>query len=115
MNIKFIKYDGIKGYSRLMYNDVEDADKIHIEVAYNGKDIKALLEYLFNLEERIDKAIEYIKEHTNNGMFELRSDTGELNYLLRILEDKEIEEIPQFEGTLKELDNLSIIGDKQDE
>lgn len=62
MNIKFIEYNGIKGYSRIMYNDVKDADKYKIEVAYNGKDIKALLEYLFEQEQKIDKAIEYINK-----------------------------------------------------
>ena len=61
MNIKFIEYDGIKGYSRVMYNDVKDVDKYKIEVWYDGKDIKALLEYLFEQENKIDKAIEYIK------------------------------------------------------
>ena len=45
-----------------MYNDVKDADKYKIEVTYDGKDIKALLEYLFELEERINKAIEYTKQ-----------------------------------------------------
>ena len=50
MNIKFIEYDGISGYARVMYNDVKEADKYHTEVTYEGKDIKALLEYLFELE-----------------------------------------------------------------
>lgn len=38
---------------------------------------------------RINKAIEYINKTTNNTMFELRSDTGELNYLMRILKGEE--------------------------
>lgn len=63
MKINFVKYDGISGYARVMYNDVKDSDINRIEVAYSGKDIKALLEYLFSLEEKINKAIEYIKEH----------------------------------------------------
>ena len=62
MNIKFVEYNGIKGYSRVMYNDVKDSDKYYIEIVYSGKDIKALLEYLFSLESKIDNAIEYIKE-----------------------------------------------------
>jgi cell division septum initiation protein DivIVA len=43
------------------------------------------------LQDRIDKAIEYIKEHTNNGMFELRTDTGEIEELLNILQGVENE------------------------
>lgn len=79
MNIKFIEYDGIKGYSRVMYNDVKDADKYNIEVAYNGKDIKALLEYLFEQEEKIEKAIEYIKScEWSNGI------DNEMQYSLHI-------------------------------
>ena len=86
MNIKFIEYEGIKGYTRVMYNDVKDADKENcfVDVAYSGKDIKAVLEYLFSLEnkveeletkntqvlevaqdrfDRIQKAIEYIEKN----------------------------------------------------
>lgn len=44
-------------------------------------------------EEKIknNNAIEYINKHTNNGMFELRSDTNEIEELLDILkgDDKE--------------------------
>lgn len=44
-------------------------------------------------EEKIknNNAIEYINKHTNNGMFELRSDTNEIEELLNILkgDDKE--------------------------
>lgn len=68
MNIQFIEYNGISGYARVMYNDVKDADKYHIEVAYEGKDIKALLEYLFELEEenkRLNNNIEEIKDYIN--------------------------------------------------
>lgn len=38
-----------------------------------------------------NNAIEYINKHTNNGMFELRSDTNEIEELLNILkgDDKE--------------------------
>lgn len=38
-----------------------------------------------------NKAIEYINKHTDNGMFELRSDTNEIEELLYILkgDDKE--------------------------
>lgn len=62
MKVNFIEFDGIKEYARVMYNDVKEADKKRIEVMYNGQDIKDLLEYLFDLEQKIDEAIEYIKE-----------------------------------------------------
>ena len=53
---------------------------------------------------RIDKAI----EHCKSNMF---VDSQFIYELLEILGDKEIEEIPQFKGTLEELDNLTL-GDK---
>lgn len=60
MEIKFINFNGIEQYARVMYNDVKDSDKYKIEVAYSGKDIKALLEYLFKLEEENNKQKEVI-------------------------------------------------------
>lgn len=70
MKIKFINFNGIKQYARVMYNDVKDSDKYKIEVAYNGKDIKTLLEYLFKLEkenkkqkEILDKIKEIFKDY----------------------------------------------------
>lgn len=40
-------------------------------------------------EEKIknNNAIEYINKHTNNGMFELRSDTNEIEELINILKE----------------------------
>ena len=55
MSIKIIEYNGISGYARVMYDDVKEADKYHTEVAYDGKDVKALLEYLFELEQEIER------------------------------------------------------------
>ena len=99
MEVKFVKYNGIKGYSRVMYNDVKDADKYKIEVAYDGKDIKALLEYLFELEDKIDKAIEWVHKHISKynckGITRITIiDWDELsnpNDLLEILGDEENE------------------------
>lgn len=92
MNIKFIEYDGIKGYSRVMYNDVKDADKYRIDVTYDGKDIKALLEYLFEQEQKIDKAIEYIKNEDIDVCTIRYNDIYDTkNELLEILGDKENE------------------------
>lgn len=69
-----------------------------------------LLNMIEDLENRIDKAIEYIKNNTyfkdnvvKTIIFKDFSDK-----LLEILGDKEIEEIPQFKGTLQELDNLKL-------
>jgi len=63
----------------------------------------------------INKAIEYIKDHYNLAtkeegvaFFILRDN------LLEILGDREIEEIPQFKGTLEALDNLTL-GGKENE
>ena len=66
---------------------------------------------LFIRQNKINKAIKYIKENTDNTNF-IEVPSIEL---LEILEDKETEEIPLFEGTLEQLNNLSILGDKQDE
>lgn len=68
MDVKFIEYNGIKGYARVMYNDVKDAsEEVKIEVTYDGKDIKALLEYLFSLENKIDKINEIIDRLNMDG------------------------------------------------
>lgn len=48
--------------------------------------IKTQQEQIKELIAREDKAIEYINKHTNNGMFELRSDTNEIEELLNILQ-----------------------------
>ena len=63
---------------------------------------------IYELQTKIDKAIEYIKENTDNTNF-IEVPSIEL---LEILEDKETEEIPR---TLEQLNNLSIIGDKESE
>ena len=60
--IKFVEFNGIKEYARVMYNDVKDADKYRIEVAYNGRDVKDLLEYLFELEQKLQQKENIIKE-----------------------------------------------------
>lgn len=62
------------------------------------------------LQQRIDKAIEYIKPYRvidkNIGWLEFTLENK--MELLEILEGKVIEEIPQFKGTLEELDNLTL-------
>jgi hypothetical protein len=76
MKVEFINFNGIKEYARVMYNDVKDADKYRIDVAYNGKDIKALLEYLFELEKKVEileepkgipEKLEAILEYSKDG------------------------------------------------
>lgn len=54
--------------------------KLHTEKYASEMEDKYILEKNKN-----DKAIEYINKHTNNGMFELRSDTNEIEELLNIL------------------------------
>ena len=69
------------------------------------------------LQQRIDKAIEYIKNNwyskNTRNIDELHSLGDWRLDLLEILGDKEMEEIPLFEGTLEQLNNLSILGDKE--
>ena len=72
---------------------------------------------------KIEKAIEYIKqrklevdeEELQWVEMKVEEYNTEYNKLLEILGDKEIEEIPLFDGTLEQLNNLSIIGDKDNE
>ena len=67
------------------------------ELAYSSaysEEIKEILDLENKIIKKLeseDKAIEYINKHTNNGMFELRSDTNEIEELLDILKgvDKE--------------------------
>ena len=56
--IKFIEYNGIEGYIELMKHDVEplnNPDCKKIELYYNGKDIKALLDYITNLQNQLEE------------------------------------------------------------
>lgn len=65
-----------------------------------------LQEILNKKEDRIDKTIEYIKENEKeHGSLEENE-----KIILDILRGKDIKEIPQFEGTLEQLDRLSIRG-----
>lgn len=61
-----------------------------------------------NLQTKINKAIEIL--HDDNYCH-----IEKLQKINEILGDKEIEEIPLFDGTLEQLNNLSIIGDKDNE
>ena len=61
----------------LLYKKLDAQDKIIDEQALE----------ISQLKEQKKQAINYIKEHTNNAMFELRSDTGELEELLKLLGD----------------------------
>ena len=88
MKINFINYNGIEQYARVMYNDVKDSDKYKVEVVYNGKDIKALLEYLFSLENKIENAIDFCQRYHSLILEDF--DTYKLlEKLLEILGDKE--------------------------
>lgn len=69
MKIKFTEYNGIEGYIELMKHDVEplnDPECTRLDLCYNGKDIKAVLDYITNLQQtkeildkRIHRAIGY--------------------------------------------------------
>lgn len=51
--IEFIEYNGIEGYIELMKHDIEPLNNPEckkIELYYDGKDIKALLDYITNLQ-----------------------------------------------------------------
>lgn len=72
MKITFNEYNGIEGYIELMKHDVEslnDPECIRLDLCYNGKDIKAVLDYITNLQQRISKAIEYIEKNKQISMF----------------------------------------------
>jgi DNA repair ATPase RecN len=67
---------------------------------------KSLMKQIIEQNKRIDKAIEYINNYMPNYDF----DHYNLEKLLNILKGEDIKEIPQFEGTLEQLDKLSIRG-----
>lgn len=109
------------------YEMIINADKTH-DVNYKEISKELLraykdLEYSYlnlweeekELVEKIDKANEIL----NKGCFEYDncpdSVINEIIELKEILGDKEIEEIPQFKGTLEQLDNLTILGEKENE
>lgn len=70
------------------------------------------LDKIEELQERIDKAIEYIGLNEEDlKLYDIYDVNG--IELLNILRGEDIKEIPQFEGTLEQLDKLSIRGDKE--
>ncbi|MBO7712834.1 MAG: hypothetical protein J6S85_04640 [Methanobrevibacter sp.] len=86
-----------------------------IKVNMNVYDIPIVVEQLKKLEQENKQLKGILQEiyeraiNTNITSLDFR------DYILEILGDKEIEEIPLFEGTLEQLNNLSIIGDKENE
>ena len=66
------------------------------------------------LQTKIDKAIDWCDEIIRT-FCEDDKQVVVAYEIKEILGDKEIEEIPLFEGTLEQLNNLSIIGDKENE
>lgn len=115
MKIDFINYNGIEQYARVMYNDVKDSDKYKVEVAYNGKDIKALLEYLFELEQKNKQLKDKIKKLKDYG-----EAVGERRNQLYDKIDKAIEHIKKYQywngnnyNCLHCEKLLEILGDKE--
>lgn len=115
-NIKFINFNGIQEYARVMYNDVKDADKYRIDVAYNGRDIKDLLEYLFNLEQEIER-LKIIEEKYKDSQLYVKDFKDEIERLQKELDktrlselDKEykLNQVREYAGELRLYDNESI-------
>lgn len=72
--IKFIEYNGIEGYIELMKHDVEplnDPKCKSIGLYYDGKDIKAVLDYIAKLQQELQKANDTIKELRDNKALDL--------------------------------------------
>ena len=105
MKVNFIEFDGIKEYARVMYNDVKEADKKRIEVMYNGQDIKDLLEYLFDLEQRIDKLEEENKE-SEEAVYYWQKQCD----LKQKVIDKAIKHIKNKEKELEEIKGYDLLG-----
>lgn len=64
------------------------------------------------LEEKINEAAEYIinrSEEYKPHFRKIELDTVQCNELLNILEEDKIQEIPQFKGTMEQLDDLCNI------
>ena len=87
--IKFIEYDGIEGYIELMKHDVEplnNPEVKNIDLCYSGKDIKAVLDYITNLQEENERLKrQYAKEEKklfhDNEILQQRIDKA-INYIL---------------------------------
>lgn len=95
--IKFIEYNGIEGYIELMKHDVEPLNNPEckrIELYYDGKDIKAVLDYITNLQELIKKYDSELKHKTKQYEF-LRHNESEEIERLNIIIDKAIEYIKE--------------------
>ena len=104
MNIQEIANEHIREIIKNIFSKLADEEKYVILELNNQLQDKI---------SKIDKAIEYIKkedEWVKNSDYKLLK----IEPLLEILEGKEIKEIPQFKGTLQELDNL-ILGDKEND
>lgn len=83
--------------------------KYNIQQAFNRvQDLKEQIQELFDeyleLKDKIDKVIEFVEKEPIDDEIEYTT------RLLDILRGEDIKEIPQFEGTLEQLDKLSIRG-----
>jgi len=102
--ITFIKYNGIEGYIEVMKHDVEplnDPNSKGIDLLYDGKDIKAVLDYITNLQQ-----IE--QEHKKiNG--ELRKEINKLTAESTEWESKYYETQDNFHNANEEIERLNNI------
>lgn len=109
------EYDSLKDK---VHDQFEEIKELNNSITWWTNRFNAVQRDYENLQERIDKAIDYINKHMRiddeyPDYMEMLIE--ERNELLEILRDKGIEEIPLFDGTLEQLNNLSIIGDKENE
>lgn len=78
---------------------LEYKDNPDVTFDLSQNDVRILLTYIEVLQSKIDKAVEYIDLKSNvNGY--------DKNKLLDILKEDKIQEIPQFKGTMEQLDEL---------
>ena len=102
--IKFIEYNGIEGYIELMKHDVEplnNPEVKNIELYYSGKDIKAVLDYITNLEQE--------NENKDNKILELQQEL--LNKKLNIKDIEYKEKMLYKLRNEKALDKLYCYGE----
>ena len=114
---KLEKYWNKVYYDYLEPEEVEELIDYYNNMEQENKQLKEeknkLRDYIVDQLKEYEKGIEDYKrygiEDYTKGM------TVGFKKCLEILENKKIEEITLFEGTLEQLNNLSITGDKQDE
>lgn len=91
----------------------KEIELLNNKLAAQDKIINTQALEIARLKKEKQQAIKWIKEDYDGGYFECGE--NDIKELLELLGDKEIEEIPLFDGTLEQLNNLSILGEKENE